>query len=175
MLVHSAAPHYLLGMARVSSTRLSVPALPLPGLFFSFWGWAKCFLYMVMAYNCFLAICYPLLYSIIISPSWAIGFIMSTGYIPVLQHPDHLFHNAHLSVTLLWTQWGGLLLLWHCHDAGACLCGYIGIGDGGLHHHEYESVAFSSFSSSSPLIAHWSTLSCRSAQSRATFLNLVTR
>ncbi|XP_037674669.1 putative olfactory receptor 10D3 [Choloepus didactylus] len=65
---------YLIGQSRVICYKDCVSQL----FFFHFLGSIECFLYTVMAYDRFTAICYPLQYSVIMNPRICVGLAVGT-------------------------------------------------------------------------------------------------
>ncbi|XP_008592227.1 PREDICTED: putative olfactory receptor 10D3 [Galeopterus variegatus] len=65
---------YLMGLSRLISYRDCVSQL----FFFHFFGSIECFLYTVMAYDRFTAICYPLQYTVIMNPRICVALAVGT-------------------------------------------------------------------------------------------------
>ncbi|XP_014640491.1 PREDICTED: LOW QUALITY PROTEIN: putative olfactory receptor 10D3 [Ceratotherium simum simum] len=65
---------YLIGLSPIISYKDCVSQL----FFFHFLGSVECFLYTVMAYDCFTAICYPLQYTVIMNPRICVALAVGT-------------------------------------------------------------------------------------------------
>ncbi|ELV12953.1 Putative olfactory receptor 10D3 [Tupaia chinensis] len=88
---------YLMGWSRLISYKDCVSQL----FFFHFLGSIECFLYTVMAYDRFTAICYPLRYTVIMNPrvcmalaagTWLLGVLTSLTFILPYCGPNEVAH-----------------------------------------------------------------------------------
>ncbi|KAM9633134.1 olfactory receptor 10D1B-like [Trichechus inunguis] len=68
-----------------NSKEISYPGCVSQLFFYHFLGCTECFLYTVMAYDCFVAICYPLLYIVIMSHRVCAILAMGTSFFGCIQ------------------------------------------------------------------------------------------